>query len=32
MRRTRDFMARFQGGLIALVGLVLVIGIAVLIA
>lgn len=32
MRRTRDFMARFRGGLIALVGLILVIGIAVLIA
>lgn len=32
MRQTRDFMARFRGGLIALVGLILVIGIAVLIA
>lgn len=32
MRQTRDFMARFRGGIIALIGLVLVVGIAILIA
>lgn len=32
MGKTRDFMARFRGGILAVVGLFLVVGIAILIA